>query len=270
MDNRIWHPVKLPSNGQYYAGRCVEGKVEITPWTTAQEEMFVRYGGAKASELIDKLIINNVRLPNGMKPDELLITDRFFLLFQLRGISLVTQYTFTHTCPKCQTEHPISLDINNLKVKVPDGEESEPFDVKLPRCGKKVSLRLFRASDEKAMLEYESKTIQRGVDSGSPAYRFKLARQMEKIDGVTAKFDEKMSFISNLVWIDLQLMRKAIEKYETGLILDIEIECPKSGCSHAHKGEVPIQETFFRPLESDFESAVGMAEEPGTGNTVSG
>jgi hypothetical protein len=267
IDKVMWTPVILPSLGFFYTGRCPGGKVEITPWTTVQEEMFVRYSGVNPTEMISKLVAGNLRLPSGMKQEELLITDRFFLLFQLRAISLVQQYTFTHTCPGCKLEHPVSISINNLDVKTPDeASDAEPFEVLLPRCQKTVALRLLRIMDELKMMEYEANVLKNFQDPGSPGHRFRISRQIEKIDGETPKFDEKMEFVKNLVWHDLQIIRRTLEKHETGLILSLETQCPR--CPFKDKWDLPFQDSFFRPRDVDFEPASGVVANDRAGDQL--
>jgi hypothetical protein len=257
MDNgtNTWHIVTLPSMGVFYSGKCPGGKVEITPWTTAQEELHVTYGGRDPYTLIDKLIEGNVRLPSGLTHDEMLTTDRFFLLYQLRSVSLVSKYTVIRTC-KCKHEHEVQVDIDALKVKVPDEGESEPFDVYLPRSKKTVALRLLRVADEKATREQGKKySTMTGGNASSVGTAFTLARQILTIDGESKKFDERRDFVSKLVLLDLAVIRNAVEKHETGLLTSVEATCPKCGYVDS-EWEVPLQETFFRLSESDIRAAL--------------
>lgn len=272
MDNRVtWHPVVLPSMGIFYGEKCPGGAVEITPWTTAQEEMFVRYGGTKPMELIGRLIESNVRLPAGMKHEDMLLTDRYFLLFQLRSLSLLPYYSFTHTCPKCSLEHQVTVDLTTLKVKVPDaGAPQEPFEVKLPKCGRSVHVRFLRVSDEQAIEAYEQTVLRSINDPGSPATRFKIARQIEMIDGHTPKFDEKMSFVKDLHFLDLTLIRMTLDKNETGMLLNITTVCPRAGCGQVDKWVLPFDNGFFRLTDADLERAGQPSTRSGEGDNVFG
>jgi hypothetical protein len=252
-----WFPTQLPSLGLYYDGKCPDGMVEITPWTTYQEEMIVRFSANDSYGLIDKLVAGNVKLPNGLTQDDLLVTDRFYLLFQLRVLSLVPQYTFLHACPRCGTEHHESVDISKLPPKSPKEEDTEPFELALPRCKKTITLKLLRTADEKAMMRYEADKLKKDPsESGSPALRFKLARQIEKINGEAKVIQEKIDFVRSLNMLDYRVIQNCIEEHESGLNTEIITACPKSGCGYKDTWEIPLQITFFRPLGIDLRTAI--------------
>ena len=271
MEN--WVRVTLPSLGQYYGDKVPEGFVEITPWTTAQEEQMVIHGSQSAKDrakLIENLISSNVRLPEGFKYEELLSADQFFLLTRLRALSLTPHYSIDFTCPSktCKKTTEMAFDLDALEVKTPEPDETEPFSVKLPRSGVTVSVRLMRVKDENALTNYRIQQEELGIpDAKERAYRYKLARQLDAVNGQSLKFDEKVDFIRSLVLIDLQVYKSIFTKHDVGVNMEARAACPHCGFS-VPDFDVPIQLCFFNPKQSDIDAAIREAEGNRGGNDL--
>lgn len=271
-DQREWYTVQLPSWGLFY-DHCPEGKVQITPWTTAEEELIVRHSGraAELDALMNQLVEGNVKLPEGVAYGDLLITDRFFLLLQLRILSTVPLYTFQARCSNCERELP-ETTINmqkDLRIEaLNDLEEDvhEPFSVSLPRSGVSVAVRLWRVRDEQKMKEYEQRVLAKMDDPGSPGYRYRLARQIVSIDGQSRKWDEKIDFVRRLPMLDNVVIQNTLEKYESGYDLTVELSCRY--CREDFEVTLPINRHFFRPRQSDIERALAMDQADPTPNQL--
>lgn len=262
MQNVEWHPVCLPSMGVYYNGACPGGKVTITPWTMVQEEMMVRYSERDPGLIMDQLIANNVKLPDGLKYEDLLVTDQWFLVINLRAISLVQFLTVTHTCPQCGNLDEQQINLLNLTVRVPDPGDQEPIECRLPKCKKTVGLRFLRVRDIAKSNEYGSSHPN---DAGDPVYRFRLARKIVSVNGQSVKFEEAIDFVKSLVMIDVISIQKALEKKETGYVTNLDAVCTK--CRFVEKGWVlPLHQShFFRPLDSDIAAESGLVGGDGQG-----
>lgn len=257
-DLREWHQVTLPSLGLYYGGACPDGVVEITPWTTSQEERLVRTAGAGMAKVINQLIHESVRFPEGMTGDDLVIADQHYLLMKIRAISLVSSYTVDHKCPSCKVSSEITYDIDTLPVVTPEPETQDTFDVFLPRCGKTATLRMLRVRDEKKIVEYRDQKRSIGMtDADSDIYVYSLARQVDKVNGEDLKFDEKKDFIRGLIMLDLSIIKQESEDREVGL--DTEVKATCASCGHVDTWDLPIQVGFFRPKRADLAAAVALA-----------
>lgn len=251
-----WHPLVLPSQGIYYGDKCPGGKVDITPWTLFQEETLVRYQDWEPDLLIQALLANNLRLPNGMKQEELLLTDRHFILVNLRSVSMSPFFSFSVTCPQCGKESVHQADLTQLMVKVPDEGDAEPFVCTLPKSKKKVGLRFLRVSDAIKAKEYGKKAMD--VDMGDPETRCRLARQIVSIDDQSVKFEEAMAFIRSLIMLDVHVIKGLLEKKENGYLNAVDVQCGK--CTAVTRGvNIPLVSNFFRPLEDDIRAAANLA-----------
>jgi predicted RNA-binding Zn-ribbon protein involved in translation (DUF1610 family) len=257
-----WHPVILPSLGVYYGGKCPDGRVEITPWTTAQEERLVRYAsnpGMDRRQMIEELISGSVKLPEGMAIGDLVIADQHYLLMKLRAISLVALYTVDHRCPKCGTSHEVSYDIDELPIINPKPNDKDEFVVTLPRSKSQVTMRLLRVKDEQKIAEYRKRKADLAMGSTeSDVYLYSLARQVSQVNGESLKFDEKKDFLRDLVMIDLAVIKQAIEDRELGIDTAVKARCPN--CGAIDEWDLPIQVGFFRPKRADLAAAIGVAE----------
>lgn len=263
MNTNGWHPVKLPSLGRFY-DNIPGGDIEITPWTTAQEEIMLRVGKSPGERLkvIQDLVRGNTRFPEGFDYGELLVADQHFLLMRLRAVSLMPQYTVDFACPNCQKNSPLSFNLDELEVITPDEGTAEPFTVKLPKCQMTVAVRLTRVKDEQAAIEYRQKQENAGLpDAEGKSHRFSLVRQLVSVDGETGlKWDEKMEFIGGLHYLDLQVYKGIFAKNDIGLNMEARVECPSCGFRPLN-WEIPLQLGFFHPKQCDIDAVLaGLGE----------
>ncbi len=248
-----WHPITLPSMGRFYGGKMPGGNVEVTPWTTQQEEDLVRHGGKDTFTL--RVLEKNVRLPQGMPLEDLVVGDQFFLLVQLRINSLSPFITYTWPCDDCRKKTKTQVDLRELSCRVPEEDEESPFDVKLPQAGVTISLKHQTVKDQIAVKKYSDEHNDDGV------LVFRFSRQIESIDGHTLKYDEKKDFVRKLGLLDFQVMRKALNDRQVGYTLSMKIKCDH--CGVVSDEFIPIENGFFRPDREDLERA---AEELVAGN----
>lgn len=249
-DELEWHPITLPSLGRYYGGKVPGGVLKITPWTVVQEEAIIRYSGSMGGDLERELIKNNIGYPPGFSYEDLLLTDQFFLLVNLRSISLVPKMTVVHGCPKCNNIHEVQIDLTKLQAKTPDETDpEEPFKVFLPKKKIDASVRFQRVSDLAAVDKYLS---EHPGAVNSTRRLFLYARQLVSIGGASLKFDEKLEFVSKLALLDLNAINSMLEKLSPGITGKASVECPK--CQHVDNDwMLALTDGFFRPKAIDLE-----------------
>lgn len=262
-DSRQWHPLHLPSEGRFYGDSCPEGKIEYTLWTTAQEEMLVRYGGTE--DLVDRMIIDNIRLPEGLEYDDLLTADQFFILMKLRAASITPFFTYEIECSKCRESYSHQANLNELDIAPGTERAEEPFACFLPHADVEIQLRFARIKDTKKIRDIRKTKKGRG-DEGMLKYIY--ARQIVQIDGQTKQFDELREFVSGLTSLDLNVIKLAMEDNDIGCTLSEESEC--SNCGRVNDSVIPVDTDFFRPRRVDVTAAVRMASEHRRRNSVSG
>lgn len=275
---RDWTTVRLPSGGAYYGGRCPDGDVRIAAWTTAEEEMLVRGGVGDGYEMFDRLLAPVVELPNGMTMDELLPSDQFFLLVQVRIQSFFAQYTIETKCAGCSNPYEVEIDLSALSVRATtlDDAEPEPFVLTLPRSKHVVGVRFGRVGDARAASAYAEQCLQ-GMRCPTPddaaavsefnrrkrekTEQLRRARQLAgaiaTVDGQPMQLKDRIQFVEGLALLDARAIARTRTKYETGLIPALDTECPK--CGRKEVTPVPMTRSFLDPSDVDIDTAIRVA-----------
>jgi len=233
--------VVLPSKGMFYGDKLPGGKITIRPIKVSEEKLIA--GGGNRLQLADKVLqkcIESQCLP----VNELLLTDKFYLLLCLRSISYGPEYSFKIKCASCDMEfvHSITLP-EGLCLKSATKNDVEPFDVKLPVCGKTVSLRFLRGTDEEEIENYVKQLPSQKSDDGDSSYAFRLSRFISKIDGQDTGVLEKLSFCEELIGMDSLAIRKGVAQHETGPVMTIKAKCPS--CRAEIQTDLPFTNEFF-------------------------
>jgi hypothetical protein len=241
--------------------------VEITPWTTQQEEMIVRHTQSpdrNGPTLIDKLLAENVRYPAGFVYDKLLVTDQHYLIMKLRSISITCIYTVDHSCSSCGNEHEQQYNIDELPVKVPEEkpEWNEPFRVTLPKCKAVIGLRHLRVSDQKAIRDNAKR--KEGIAAiQDDTFIFTMARKVVEIDdNKDLHIKDVMAALRQLIKLDYDVLSNHADRFETGIEENVIAKCPR--CRSEDKWALPLQMGFFRPKRADIDAAIAMACESGS------
>ncbi|MCH8837257.1 MAG: hypothetical protein IIA60_05565 [Candidatus Marinimicrobia bacterium] len=229
--------------------------MEIGPLTTREEMIIAGFretGGGDMTLLIDSILKTRAFFPEGFVYESLLVTDRFFLIANVRAISFGEEYAFQWRCPCTQkAQRSVCKLPSDLKLfKLAEGFH-EPFEVKLPKCGSTVGLRLLRISDEKAIDTYRQQMMDRATEPllGDPGYLFKMARRIATIDGAEVGLEKKLALVTDLLSVDSIKMQKEYEDNESGLSLNIEVKC--RNCGQEREITLPFSAEFFRPESPD-------------------
>lgn len=273
IDTRMWHPTQLPSQGRFYKTgkgepQCPEGKVEYALWTTTQEEILIRFGGQDG--FVDKMLIDNVRLPAGMKYEDLLIADQFYLLMLLRMESICPFFTYHVSCRQCKKDYPTQANLKELKVLDKNEVADEPFECFLPHKGVSLMLRYPRIKDQSALekISKDKSKLSDAVRGEDGILRYQYARQIVTLDGQSVQFNELKDFVAGLAMLDLRAIQMVMEDNDIGYNLSWESKC--SSCGADNESDLPLDESFFRPGRTDIEAAIRVARESRRRDKVSG
>lgn len=259
-DLRVWHPLTLPSEGRFYksaAGEplCPGGKIEYALWTTEAEEILVRYG--EADDIADRMLRSNIKLPETMEYEDLLVSDQFYILMKLRAESLCPYYTYTCGCRKCKKEYEVQANLQELKLLDINNVADEPISCALPAKGVELQLRFPRVKDAVALQKLEKELEEKQTPDGVLLYQY--ARQIVKVDGESMPFNEKKDLVRSLTMLDTSAIRMVLEDNDIGYNLMDESEC--THCGTANQSAIPIDVRFFRPSRTDIATAVRVARE---------
>lgn len=241
-DNPFVETVQLPSRGYYYDGAMPDGYVKMRPMTVREEKLML--GKGAHNELFDRVLTACI-CSNSVDLDDMLMTDKMFLLMQLRRMTYGAELRFENTCSVCGTKHRHSAVLpEGLRLKVSLPTDVEPFEVKLPVSEAVLTCRFLRGKDEKAAVQYRASVMAGNFDDGDPVYEFMLSRYIVSINGVPT--DNNMSaleFARNMHSRDAWALRMAIEDHESGMDLRVSLTCPS--CKHSEEVDAPLTANFF-------------------------
>src|ERR1035437_1066029 len=237
----------LPSKGKFYAEDvCPEGKVELIPMSGRTEKLIAGIRGNNVDEVIDTVLRRC--LITKLDPDDMLITDRLFALMVLRSNSYGEDYNFDITCPHCEVKGKYTVLIpSEFPIDYAKDDAKEPFEVTLPVTGLRLTYRLLRGKDSKAIKNYaEEETERMGTKDGDPSFTYRLATSILNVNG--KPFDNiltALSFCEKLPAKDIRYFSSHLEDSTPGILLTVKKEC--TSCGKKIETDMPITAEFFRP-----------------------
>lgn len=268
-----WEECHLPSGGLYYG--WPDGIVMVRAMGQNVEKVLANQRLAQSGQSIDYLINECCKFPDGFSAVDLLLGDKVFLLYFVRGITHGNNYEFAITCPnqECGALSTHSYDLNDLARTITWANRSlgqEPFKVSLPYMSKLVGkdfyigVRFLRGTDANDMLA-KRKVRNKLTKSGSvrsrrtPVDPRRQQQQSQQIDdsvtenlskiivsvmGIDDYFKIKQ-FVEKMHSQDTATVREWLRVNTPGIDNTVTVECPE--CSREITMELPITESFFRP-----------------------
>ena len=129
-----WEDSPLPSDGLYYPG-WTNGVVKVRAMTQSVEKVFANKRLTQSGQALDAMFSKCCVFPGDFDPADLLVGDRTFLLYYIRGLTYGNLYKFAITCPHCEAQSTHTYDMNELYQSVIHARADlgpEPFKVVLP------------------------------------------------------------------------------------------------------------------------------------------
>ena len=243
VDHRAF-TVPLPSKGVLYGGAYKSGLVEVRPMTTKEESIL--YSDGDTLVQLNKILNRCVQNPE-MNLMDMLLQDRFALLIYLRSFSYGSEYDIPFKCSGCGYKKTITLDLmDELSIKTMDDDAEEPFEVDLPQSGHFIHFRLLRGKDEEIINKKAKRFMLKSMDDGDPSNIYRLALSIMGVDGVEMpNFEQRVAFVENLIPIDSNVLRLAVEKVEGKIDTTVYHEC--ESCGLTNEFGMPFTAEFFRP-----------------------
>jgi len=259
---RPYASVKLPSLGLFYNQNVVkDGSVELCPLSAREEKLIAGIQSHNVDDIIDTLIRRCMKTE--MDPDDLLVTDRFYLLMMLRANSYGEEYGFEIICDKCKkpSRHTVNIP-SSFEITWADPKETYPFAVELPQSKLAVTFRLLTGKDAKSIRAAAEKDEKKNLSGpGDPGFLYTLAKHIVSINGKTpANFLVTLELVSRLSALDTRVLRDAFEEKTPGIIPTINTKC--SFCGTDIEMGLPISTEFFRPDLRKRGKPVGDAVRP--------
>lgn len=243
----------VPSRGVLYEGQLPDGKVSYHPMTATEEKLLA--GGSRGGVSVIDSILKSCMPDLPMPVDDLLTNDKYFILLVLRAQSYGSIYKFPVKCEGCEKKfvHEVNLGFSDEEgtedtflVNVLSDDTVEPFEVKLPSSGDVLKFRLLRGKDEKAIQRFAESAASKGKQAGDPSYIYRLSRHIVAInDNSELTSFEIQDYVSNMIGMDSNALRNAIEKADCGVDTTVKAICPL--CDEENEFSLPMTPEFFRP-----------------------
>lgn len=262
-----WEECQLPSNGLYYG--WPDGIIKVKAMGQKAEKVLATARLAASGQSIDYLFRECCKFPNDFDPIDLLLGDRIFILYFLRGITYGNLYEFAVTCqnPDCAVISTHEYDLNELYDTITRAKPElgqEPFKVVLPYLSKvtgqeiSVGLRFLRAGDANELLKRRSPKAVHGSKSARKNLMDRKPKLEELDDSLTENLEKTIvhvmgetdrykirAFVQKLHASDTATIRAWLKDNTPSIDSTIDISCPD--CGMQFNMELPVTETFFRP-----------------------
>lgn len=283
-----WEECHLPSRGIYYGWS--DGIIKVRPMGQVAEKILTTQRFAQSGQAIDHLFRECCQFPHGFDSTDLLLGDRIFILYYIRGITFGNIYEFVVTCPRedCGAVSTQVYDLNQLAETIVWADSSlgqEPFRIKLPYMseviGKDfyVGVRFLRAFDSNAILANRKALKKAFVRPGSSRNNNQQRQMMsnEQLDNTLTENLEKIiveaqgvsdpfkirQLIPKLHSQDSSVIREWLKQHTPSIDNTITVTCPE--CNNDFTVELPITDGFFRKANP---RTVRKRLEPNNGATV--
>lgn len=214
--------VELPSRGIGYPEGM--GKVTIRNMTFEDEKML-------SESTPDQDVVNLLltRCVDNLDPDMLYSPDKIYLLYKIRELSYGSSVKLSGNCSNCKEENHLDIDLSQLPVTTASDDFTDTRTVSLPDLGKKIKIRIPRASDSQYLVN-KSKVL----DS---LWRFVISLDKFTDPKIISKA------IKRLTSRDTRVIVEALFVDDFGIETAAKYICSK--CRQENIIEVPISEAFF-------------------------
>lgn len=214
--------VNLPSRGTDIYG-LDHPILHIRPMTFADEKAII---SAKGTKVVNTLLSRCIE--EDINPRNLLLSDKLFIMLNLRSISVGNTYDFEIKCNNCEAKAVTEVDIiNSFPVNVAAEPTTSKKTITPPDLGKEVVVRRATSGD----LEDISDRILDEI------WRFVIS-----IDGHTnAKV--RAQVLNNMSRRDIHTILNEITLPKLGIDQKFIYKCSK--CQHEEVRELQLTQDFF-------------------------
>ncbi len=267
-----WEDCQLPSGGIWYD--WPDGLIKVRAMTQSAEKILANDRLQKSGQAIEQVFRECCKFPNGFDPADLLVGDRTFLLFFLRGITYGNLYEFAVTCTNCGEKTTSKYNLNELASTIRPGNPrlgKEPFEIRLPYLSDAtkrdfmIGIRFLRAADLSDIIakrQMRRKMFAPGVAKAHNPNPFARARQKTDVikeldDSITENIERTIlhvmgvenpgkikEFVAKMHSTDSAAIREWLKENSPSIDTSIDIAC--QSCNHEMSIELPITDSFFR------------------------
>lgn len=254
-----WEEIQLPSMGLYYGDLLKDGKLQVRPMGITAEKILSTQRLASTGKSIDLVLKKCAKFPPNLNPDDLLIGDKNFLFFYIRGITYGPDYDFIFTCSdkQCSRASEYQGSLHDVRIKFANPEIGpEPFKIELPilsaSAKKKVwaKAKMLRGKESREMINQISTSrryedLDAVLDETISNNIAKLITEVGTDESSTTDPEKIRKFVERLHSNDAKTIDKFIEDITPGIETNVRLTCVH--CGNQMNGDLPITESFFRP-----------------------
>lgn len=254
-----WEEIQLPSLGLYYGEALPEGKLQVRPMGITAEKILATQRLAATGRSIDLMLKKCVKFPANFGPDDLLLGDKNFLFFYIRGITYGPEYNFLYTCSdkQCGRASEYEGTLHDVRIRFANPELGiEPFKIELPVLSastkKKVwaKAKMLRSKESREMMNQISTSrryedLDAMIDETISSNIARLIVEVGTDESSTADREKIQKFVERLHSNDAKIIDKFVEDASPGIETKVKLTCMH--CGNEMTGELPITESFFRP-----------------------
>jgi len=240
--------IDLPSQGHFYppSSPLSSGRIQLKYMTAKEEDILTSQNLIKKGVVLDELLKALIVSP-GVKLDDILILDKNAVFVAARRLAYGDKYPVKITCPKCEAENSIDVDLSALKTKEFDfskytkGENA--FNFELPISKKTVTYKILTHKDENDIYA-ELKGLAKISKTSSPEMTTRLKYMIVAVNGDNDRGNVK-KFVDNMPARDSMALRKYIRENTPELDMSFDFKC--SECGHEERMAMPLGVDFFWP-----------------------
>jgi len=245
MSSKYVNEITLPSKGILYDESLkIPEKITIRAMTTKEEKMLL----GSTSDAINDIIENCIEKPSGIKVDELISADVTNILVDLRVLTYGPEYKMFFICEACNKKNTISIDLTELYNRLLNDDFTEPIEIKLPRSGDVLEVKLLRGKDFKAVDKWAKVVEKRTKASnlkGDVAYTLRMAKYIKTINKEEVDSESALAYVEEMIGMDSAHFWKTINDIQMGYDINLTRDCMQ--CGHENEFVMPITAEFFRP-----------------------
>lgn len=241
--------VPLPSAGKIYPpGHSLHAKdrVDYRTMTAREEDILMSRAYIKKGTVITELI-KSCLLDKNIDVNSMISGDRNALMVAIRVSGYGQQYQPTFSCPKCETQNELNIDLAELGIKplklVPANPFTNHFTFKLPVTGKTVGFKFLTGEEEEMIIKTLEAKKKKGIQNEN-LVTTRLLSSIVEIDGNSDR-NQIARFVQFMPARDSLALRKYVDENEPGVDMTVEFQC--QNCEHVADIQLPMGPTFFWP-----------------------
>jgi len=239
LENYINITDKIPSKGIVYPE-----KIEIGVRTLkGKDEKLVAEISANNFDVKFVQVLKNVLV--GVDPIELTLGDRMYLALWQTINSYNKDFTVEFECPDCWKKGTYVVDLSTLDNVELSKDFKEPYQVKLPKAGISLNLRLLRVKDLIKVDELAK------ANQNVWLYRYALSIVNDKTVW------DNLEMLENMDVADIAIIRGFHDKFSHGPKMETRYKCPY--CGGTGIMPVPFRLEMLLPYGKELQRYIGGA-----------